>query len=131
MLILIKGSNELFTALAVQTNGFFCQEDGRQYLEYEEYDAQGESVCTSQIHFSEDTVSIESADSQKLVLQLSKGRVSETCKNLSPMDKQFSIFPFVIDYDVSPEKGYLNLRYQVNSGDTSAINGITVKYKSI
>lgn len=129
VLIHIKSSfddkNEPITLL---TQGIFTDEGGTPALEYDESSQSESGFQKTRICFLGNDVSLERKGEARTYLLFSKQKWSTSTLE---DDATFSVYPTVIDYELTPEKGWLELDYSIIIGDYSSDNRVCIKYRSM
>lgn len=132
VLITVSGSHSLEKdPIELLTKGIYKQENGTDYLEYEEFEPSSNKPTLTKITVKDQVVMLERNGAIQNYTTFIKNSWSQSATDYDGFSLNISVYPREINYDFSPEKGWLEIEYDSLLGAISSSSKLSIEYQCI
>lgn len=130
ILLTIRGApQEEPEGIELITRGWFCQEEDNIRLEYDESELSGMEGTKTQLRFDGSQVYLERTGDTQSCLIFCKRQQTQSTYQMGPFTLPVSVFSTILEYELTPQKGWMELQYTLDLGGSRINNRLTLEYR--
>ena len=128
-MISITGQQGDQEPLELLTAGEYRRDGDAVTLEYEESELSGMQGCHTSVSFEGPQVVLRRRGRAQSCMVFAKRQTSHSLYRVDELELDVSVFPTVLEYELSDEEGWLELVYEIDLGGHRAVNKLSLEYR--